>query len=169
MTAQPQPKYAAKVPEAIQTPDVVETSRLGRLDFFDGMPAMATGITPAMAHSGVGKESAYAFTPHDAQFWSFVVILRTAPQPAGDRPEARRRRQPEPGSVGQPGWHLHRLVRADRVRRQGGQLGADHARQELVGPAAPLRAARALVRQVVEARRLRACQRIRQTTKSERR
>ena len=73
MTAQPQPKYAAKVPEAIQTPDVVETSRLGRLDFFDGMPAMATGITPAMAHSGVGKGSAYAFTPHDAQFWSFVV------------------------------------------------------------------------------------------------
>jgi hypothetical protein len=95
MTAQPQPKYAAKVPEAIQTPDVVETSRLGRLDFFDGMPAMATGITPAMAHSEVGKGSAYAFTPHDAQgryldggktyrvtlpapvpvgqFWSFVV------------------------------------------------------------------------------------------------
>jgi hypothetical protein len=28
---------------------------------------MATGITPAMAHSGVGKGSAYAFTPHDAQ------------------------------------------------------------------------------------------------------
>ena len=95
MTAQPQPKYAAKVPEAIQTPDVVETSRLGRLEFFDEMPAMATGITPAMAHSEVGQGSAYAFTPHDAQgrfldggktyrvtlpspvpvaqFWSFVV------------------------------------------------------------------------------------------------
>ena len=30
-----QQKYAAKVPLSIQTPDVVETSRLGRLEFFD--------------------------------------------------------------------------------------------------------------------------------------
>ena len=36
------PKYAAKVPESIQTPDVVETSRLGRLEFFDGMPSDET-------------------------------------------------------------------------------------------------------------------------------
>ena len=42
MTAQQQPKYAAKVPESIQTPDVVETSRLGRLEFFDGMPSDET-------------------------------------------------------------------------------------------------------------------------------
>ena len=36
------PKYAAKVPESMQTPDVVETSRLGRLEFFDGMPSDET-------------------------------------------------------------------------------------------------------------------------------
>jgi hypothetical protein len=33
------PKYAAKIPESIRTPDVVESSRLGRLEFFDGMPS----------------------------------------------------------------------------------------------------------------------------------
>ena len=42
MTVQQQPKYAAKVPESIQTPDVVESSRLGRLEFFDGMPSDET-------------------------------------------------------------------------------------------------------------------------------
>jgi len=31
-----------RVPESIQTPDVVETSRLGRLEFFDGMPSDET-------------------------------------------------------------------------------------------------------------------------------
>jgi hypothetical protein len=31
-----------EVPESIQTPDVVETSRLGRLEFFDGMPSDET-------------------------------------------------------------------------------------------------------------------------------
>ena len=36
------PKYSAIVPESIQTPDVVETSRLGRLEFFDGMPSDET-------------------------------------------------------------------------------------------------------------------------------
>jgi len=36
------PKYAARVPESTQTPDVVETSRLGRLEFFDGMPSDET-------------------------------------------------------------------------------------------------------------------------------
>ena len=36
------PKYAAKVPESIQTPDVVESSRLGRLEFVDGMPSDET-------------------------------------------------------------------------------------------------------------------------------
>lgn len=30
--------YAAKTPEAIITPDVLETRRLGSLRFFDGMP-----------------------------------------------------------------------------------------------------------------------------------
>ncbi|MGA7877582.1 MAG: hypothetical protein WCA08_18120 [Desulfoferrobacter sp.] len=36
------PKYAARVPESIRTPDVVESSRLGRLEFFDGMPSDET-------------------------------------------------------------------------------------------------------------------------------
>jgi hypothetical protein len=36
------PKFAAKVHASIQTPDVVETSRLGRLQFFDGMPSDET-------------------------------------------------------------------------------------------------------------------------------
>ena len=142
------------------------------LDYRTFMHYMATGITPAMAHSQVGKGSAYAFTPHDAQGrlprrWQdlprdaagarprrgiLVVrrLLRSAPGPAGDRPEERRRRQPEPGPAGQPGRFLHRLVRANRAHRQGGQLGADHARQELVGPAATLRPARTVVRKDVE-------------------
>jgi hypothetical protein len=34
MFAQQPPKYSAKVPESIQTPELVETSRLGRLEFF---------------------------------------------------------------------------------------------------------------------------------------
>jgi hypothetical protein len=34
----PKPKYAAKVPEFIRTPDTLETERLGTLKFFDGMP-----------------------------------------------------------------------------------------------------------------------------------
>lgn len=33
-----EPKYSADVPEFVMTPDVVETSTLGRLEFFDGMP-----------------------------------------------------------------------------------------------------------------------------------
>jgi hypothetical protein len=37
------------------------------LNYRTMMHYMATGITPAMAHSEVGKGSAYAFTPHDAQ------------------------------------------------------------------------------------------------------
>lgn len=36
------PKYAADIPEIIQTPDVVETEHLGTLKFFDGMPDEAT-------------------------------------------------------------------------------------------------------------------------------
>lgn len=42
MTTQQQPKYAAKAPKSIQTPDVVESSRLGRLEFFDGMHSDVT-------------------------------------------------------------------------------------------------------------------------------
>ena len=41
-SAQQPPKYSAKVPDSIQTPDLVETSRLGRLEFFDGMPSDET-------------------------------------------------------------------------------------------------------------------------------
>ena len=33
-----QPKYAARVPKSITTPDVVNTEKLGTLRFFDGMP-----------------------------------------------------------------------------------------------------------------------------------
>ena len=36
------PKYKADVPKSIQTPDTVETERLGTLKFFDGMPDEAT-------------------------------------------------------------------------------------------------------------------------------
>jgi hypothetical protein len=36
------PAYAASVPESIRTPDVVESGRLGRLEFFDGMPSTET-------------------------------------------------------------------------------------------------------------------------------
>jgi hypothetical protein len=35
-------KYKANVPENITTPDVVQTSQLGKLRFFDGMPSEAT-------------------------------------------------------------------------------------------------------------------------------
>ena len=41
-TAQDQPKYSAKVPESVTTPDVVKTERLGELKFFDGMPSKET-------------------------------------------------------------------------------------------------------------------------------
>ena len=41
-TSSQSPKFAANVPESIQTPDVVETERLGRLEFFDGMPSDET-------------------------------------------------------------------------------------------------------------------------------
>lgn len=36
------PKYAARVPESIRTPDRVETEQLGDLTFFDGMPSDET-------------------------------------------------------------------------------------------------------------------------------
>lgn len=42
MTTQQQPVYAAKAPELLRTPDVVGSSRLGRLEFFDGMPSDET-------------------------------------------------------------------------------------------------------------------------------
>ena len=41
-TSSQSPKFAANVPESIQTPDVVETERLGRLEFFDGIPSDET-------------------------------------------------------------------------------------------------------------------------------
>ena len=44
--AQAEPKYAAKVPESVTTPDVVETSTLGKLKFFDGMPVTIIGHPP---------------------------------------------------------------------------------------------------------------------------
>jgi len=72
------------------------------LDYRTMMHHMATGITPAMAQSAVGRGSAFAFTPHDAQgrfldrgktywvtlpapvpakeFWSFTIwFAPTAP------------------------------------------------------------------------------------------
>lgn len=36
--ATPEPRYAAKVPESVMTPDELHTELLGDLDFFDGMP-----------------------------------------------------------------------------------------------------------------------------------
>ena len=36
------PTYAAKVPKKLLTPDVVETERLGTLNFFDGLPSEET-------------------------------------------------------------------------------------------------------------------------------
>ena len=36
------PAYAAKVPEQLLTPDVVKTERLGKLEFFDGLPSEKT-------------------------------------------------------------------------------------------------------------------------------
>lgn len=36
------PKYSAKVPESVKTPDKVSTELLGDLDFFDGMPSKDT-------------------------------------------------------------------------------------------------------------------------------
>ncbi len=38
----PEPKFAAKVPEGVKTPDNVHTKFLGDLEFFDGMPSKAT-------------------------------------------------------------------------------------------------------------------------------
>ena len=37
-----EPKYSAKVPESVLTPDKVHTELLGDLEFFDGMPSKAT-------------------------------------------------------------------------------------------------------------------------------
>jgi hypothetical protein len=37
-----EPKYAAKVPESVTTPDKLHTELLGDLEFFDGMPSKAT-------------------------------------------------------------------------------------------------------------------------------
>jgi hypothetical protein len=37
-----EPKYSAKVPEAVTTPDKLHTELLGDLEFFDGMPSKAT-------------------------------------------------------------------------------------------------------------------------------
>lgn len=36
------PKYKAKVPDSIRTPNNVETKTLGNLHFFDGMPSRDT-------------------------------------------------------------------------------------------------------------------------------
>ena len=36
------PKYSAKVPKFVKTPDKVETKSLGTLEFFDGMPSKET-------------------------------------------------------------------------------------------------------------------------------
>jgi hypothetical protein len=37
-----EPKYAAKVPDSVKTPDKVQTEFLGDLEFFDGAPSRAT-------------------------------------------------------------------------------------------------------------------------------
>jgi hypothetical protein len=40
-TAQPAPNYNTPIPDSITTPDVVET-RIGKLEFFDGLPNRET-------------------------------------------------------------------------------------------------------------------------------
>lgn len=40
--AQASPEFAADVPDAVRTPDAVQTDTLGTLEFFDGMPKPAT-------------------------------------------------------------------------------------------------------------------------------
>ena len=64
-------KYAARVPENILTPDVVESHRLGELNFFDGLPSAETvekvydqldfarGVEAFL--SGIPAASVYAF------------------------------------------------------------------------------------------------------------
>jgi hypothetical protein len=37
-----QPKFSAKVPESVTTPDKLHTELLGDLEFFDGMPSKET-------------------------------------------------------------------------------------------------------------------------------
>jgi hypothetical protein len=41
-TGAQEPKYAAKVPDSVKTPDKVQTEFLGDLEFFDGAPSSAT-------------------------------------------------------------------------------------------------------------------------------
>jgi hypothetical protein len=50
-TDNPKPKYSAKVPPSITTPDTVET-RLGTLDFSGGMPSKDTEAETRMAMAG---------------------------------------------------------------------------------------------------------------------
>lgn len=40
-TSSQSPKFAANVPDPVRTPDVVESSRLGRLEFFGGQHSLA--------------------------------------------------------------------------------------------------------------------------------
>ena len=68
-------------------------------------------------------------------------VMRASVSSAFDQPEVN------------PGRFLHRLVRTKRAHRQGGQLGANHARKELVGSDASIRPARTVVRQDLETRR----------------
>jgi hypothetical protein len=94
-TAQ-EPKFAAKVPESIQTPDIVHTQMLGDLEFFDGTPNRAT-VKKAYDFLDLtrGSEAVYGFLTQDAEgnyldggktydvtlphpipvnnFWSFMV------------------------------------------------------------------------------------------------
>ena len=138
----------------------------------------ATGITPAMANAKPGTGSAYAAAFLDSQdrpldgaktykvtlpgpvpakqFWSFTAydnqtrsLLETDQKTAGIDSHAN-------GLKANHGRFLHRLVRAQRAQGRGEQLGPDEARQGLQRAAAALRAARAVVREVVETGRLRA-------------
>lgn len=45
------PRYQAKVPPSITTPDRLETQLLGRLEFRDGMPTQATADKAPVALS----------------------------------------------------------------------------------------------------------------------
>ena len=139
---------------------------------------LPTGITPAMAAARPGSGSAYAIAARDSQgryfdggktykvtlpapvpagqFWSFTVydnqtrsMLETDQALAGLDSTV-------PGIKNKRRWLGDGMVRPERARRTGGQLGANQARQGLEHPVPALRAATALVRQELEARRLRA-------------
>jgi hypothetical protein len=154
----------------------------GRYDFMDDGERMldarmlfhyyATGITPAMAFSKPGTGSAYAYAARDSmaryldggktykitlpvpipvgQFWSFMVY------DGQTRSKACWARQQPEGYQEKRRWLGDGVVRPQGPGGTGIQLGADHTGQGMEFAPAALRASGAVVRQDLEAGRLRA-------------